>query len=233
MRQVAGLSLSEGSPYDAFSFFEKLKDRTGMISALMEIENSEVNHYSGLIYGSHLIDRMDKESRKWASKKGFPRYKPLFLCKSVALVDATVDNYDLAIGIAKAGLMPAYIAELFGARSRVVESHSDHIKPDKKATFRWIDKLYPSDIKGKNIIVYDKDVVTGRSSGRVLEALLDHNPARVDLGLIHDKCPLIGYGSHFENVHKGYQTVFTSGMYQKTHFVHSLERLEKALEVRR
>ncbi len=132
--------------------------------------------YFARYVGNDIIQSLTNNVNDWASEKGFDlrKYsKPIL--PSFNLAYNFAEAYDLGIGIARGGLELAYFFEKQGLPVYVVDAH----RRGKGATFKWIDK--PGNIEGKKVAVFDKDVVSGRTTRRVGRELRKLNPATLDL----------------------------------------------------
>lgn len=90
------------------------------------------------------------------------------------------DDFDLGVAIAKDGLWLGYHFDLLGFPTKAVKMH----RKGKSATFETIDDLTREDVEGKRILLFDNDVVTGRTTKKMVKELQKHNPAKIGLLLL-------------------------------------------------
>lgn len=139
------------------------------------------------------------------------------------------DKYDIGVGIARGGLQLAYMFELFGMNTKIADAHRS--KRSENVSFRWTTEIKPEDFQGKSVLVFDKDVVSGRTTRKVLEKLLKYHPANVGLCLIHSPRTSEGsMGTVTENIPQGYSQVHFARDFNYRNVDKIVERLERALE---
>ncbi len=136
-----------------------------------------------------------KSFRKWYSDKGFEYVTPHIisfsnLCKHANMAHRIAGNYDIGIGIAKGGLFLTYLFDFFGLETRVIEAHAH--KEDEPKTFKWVDRIDNLKIKDKKVILFEDDIVSGRTAIYVAEKLREYEPEQLDLALIHDPNDIMG-----------------------------------------
>mgnify|MGYP001564541912 CR=1 FL=1 len=95
-------------------------------------------------------------------------------------------EYDVGVAIANDGVLQGYLAETFGLRTFNVKMS----RFGKGATWVPLDKIEKQDINGKKVIVFDVDVVTGRTLKRAARELCAFNPTGLDLLLTRQEVTL-------------------------------------------
>ncbi len=91
-------------------------------------------------------------------------------------------HYDLGIGIAKKGIWLSYIFSLYGLSTNdiLVVRTGDTIRFSMPLT-----QLYKKDVLGKRVIIFDNDLVTGKTIERVAQGILDEGAQQTDLLLVY------------------------------------------------
>ncbi|MBW2993434.1 hypothetical protein KY317_02575 [Candidatus Woesearchaeota archaeon] len=212
--------------------FEYLRDRKNMFKVMMAIQ--EVDHdLSSLEFGEYIgkttIKKADKRFKKWLSKRGFRGAVSFNTGEDTNMAYHLADKYDIGIGIAKGGLYLTYIFDLFGLETRIAQSHRN----SRGATFRWREKVVPEELEGKDLVVFDKDVVSGRTTTRVLRELQKYNPNKIDLVVSWNPVPEgtgAGMGTRIWNVPDGYNEIYYPGKLGYGQFDKAVRKLEQMLE---
>lgn len=162
--------------YDAFHAFEALGDRAGMFRAA----NAEEDDYLGTgMWGEYLgkerVLAYHQDFDRWVKELG---YRNVRISAVQALrMHAVADRYDHGVGIATGGLGLTYIMARMGLPVSIVDAH----RYGKGATFSWNGE--EPDLRGKRVAVLETDVVSGRTSRRVLRELRRLRPESIDLVL--------------------------------------------------
>ena len=95
-------------------------------------------------------------------------------------------DYDLGLALATNGLWMGYIAEKF-------EFPVLSVKLGRKgsgATWKPLDEINQRSVKGKKIIVFDNDALTGRTLRRTVKEMNKCSPKSMDLLLFYERTPL-------------------------------------------
>jgi len=97
---------------------------------------------------------------------------------SQVFMDASVlaGDYDLGVVVAYGGLSGGYALEVMGLPVKVIEAK----RKGKGASFDWRN-VDPRVIEGKDVLVVENDVMTGRTLRRVARELGRANPKSIDL----------------------------------------------------
>lgn len=222
---------SDGWLFDSYRAFAFLNDREG----LLRVIRKEKDALSGEIMNGALRDFIGEETvnkvyegfRSWCSEKGYDDAHIFPIGVAANLAYNLVSNHDLGIGVAKGGLFSTYMARLFGLNTKVIEMH----RKGKGATFRLVDEIKPSDIEGKRVVVFDKDVVSGRTTRRALTEIKKYKPGQLNLALFHDSVEsgTIGIGTVASNIPDGFDHVYYSGSFNYRDFDKVVEGLERSL----
>lgn len=88
---------------------------------------------------------------------GAVAFKPFLIASDLMVLRS---QYDIVISIAKGGLFPGEVARLLGMPVRVVEIHAHR---RKRPQVRLAENLKDEEIRGKRVLVVDKDTITGAS----------------------------------------------------------------------
>lgn len=131
------------------------------------------------------IERLEKGYKEYvASKLGKDRKPCNFMyvneaCKAAQTISC---DYDLGIELATDGLVPGYVFHLHGFPTKAVRL----ARRGTGAIWQPIDDFGEEDIRGKGLILFDNDVVTGRTLRRAMKELGRFSPKYVDLLLMHE-----------------------------------------------
>lgn len=111
-------------------------------------------------------------------------------------------QYDIAVPIARGGLKQGAIANLWGMPTRIVDIAA-HKR--KVPTGEWVNPVAPEDFTGKNVLLFDKDAVTGASIRKAMEMLKPFQPASVGVYFAHNVVPegKVGIGTVVEGLPAG------------------------------
>lgn len=233
LKLLAEKCLTEDYLVDAKNAFGFLKDKEGLLRTIVKMQkfgdNSSILHNSILTYwGMKNILTVSNKFQKWAQTKGFKDAYDCELFPITNMAHNLSNNYDLGIGIAKGGLYPVYIFNAFGLKTKIAQSH----KKGKDASFEWVDKITPEEISGKRILILDKDVVSGRTSRRVLEEIKKYNPSTIDLALYRNPDKKPGpqtIGSSVKNIPEGYNHFYFPLNFSYENFGKAISKLESSI----
>jgi len=134
---------------------------------------------------TELFDDLEERYRKYvASKLGKDRNPCSFLYvnKACKAAQTITEDYDLGIEIATDGLALGYIFSLHGFPTKAVRLS----RRGRGAIWQPIDDISKEDINGKRLLLFDNDVVTGRTLRRTTRELGKSSPACMDLLLMHE-----------------------------------------------
>ncbi len=222
------LASSRDWAWDAALAFQTLENRDGLFRALLQQEKRHSTHnekIAQMYIGKKTEECFRQDFRTWNRKKGF-RQERSVNPHELIMAHALAGKYDVGIGIAKAGLAFAYLSSLLGLETYVADCHR---KGRKNTSFAWKDEVHIKE--GSRVLVLDIDVVSGRTSERVLQEILKYQPREVDLALTLDpKQGPYTLGSIVENIPQGYEKVYFPKDFSCNHFPQAVQRLENALE---
>lgn len=235
LAKVAERCLKEDQLHYAAEAFEFLNDREGL-QRVMQAHSTEATeegpHRSELdsvlqrYLGSETTKRFSRNFKAWASKQGFSNPVHFSLAASTNMAHRLAGNYDLGIGIAKGGLFSTYVFNLFELPTRIAEAH----RCGRGATFNWVDQVAPEEITGKKIAVFDKDVISGRTTRRVLMEIKKNSPESVDLILNHDPVKgSLGLGTIASSIPRGYNRTYYPKSFDYKVFDQAVGVLEQKL----
>ena len=134
---------------------------------------------------AEFVADLEKGYREYvASKLGKDRQPCNFLyvneaCKAA---QAIAGDYDLGIELATDGLAPGYVFHMHGFPTKAVKLG----RRGRGAIWQPIDDINEEDIQGKRLLLFDNDVVTGRTLNRVVRELGKNLPKYMDLLLMHE-----------------------------------------------
>lgn len=165
-------------------------------------------------YAERLFDEYER-------RKGFQGSAHFDLPETIAAAHSLAGNYDVGIGIAKAGLFSACMFETFGLPVYIVESHRHALS----ATFRWVDKR--PDLKGKKVIVLENDVISGKTMRRVVGQLIHQRPECIDVYFNVGPSDGTGYHSKLENVPERVRNVYHPGNLDYNNFWPGIQILKE------
>ena len=215
---------------DSNKAFRFLRDRDGVYRIIKKIErnNDTILHDTLEDYiGQETLEKARRGFSDWTQEKmvDCPSYS-LKLSHVANMAYHLREKHDIGIGIARGGLLSAYIFGLFGLPIKLADAY----RRGKGATFEWLDELNKADIECKRVAIFDKDVVSGRTTRRALREILKYNPQSVDLVLNHD--PVTGpqgFGTHVSRIASGYGQKYFPKMFNYQNFDKAISMLERSL----
>lgn len=180
LKKAADVGSNGDFVFDAVRAYKLLNDRQGLKNCLRKLIEKD-----GPFVSEQLLSYFPGKDLEKVIYPGFHEF-----CKHLNInarssfgLSYTINagynlarNYDLGIGIARGGLWSTYIFNLFDLETHVVDSH----KIGKSASFKWISGD-PDAVKGKKVIVFDKDICSGRTLRRVGRELAELHPESLDL----------------------------------------------------
>lgn len=115
----------------------------------------------------------------FASKMGTTRRpSPTFaLEEATAAARELKGQYDLGIELAADGLATGYIFKHYGLPTKAVKLS----RKGRGATWQPIDELVAEDVRDKRLLLFEWDVVTGRTLTRAVRELNKYSPQYIDL----------------------------------------------------
>ena len=207
LRDLAEKAINRNMVHDALCALDYLGDKEGILKVFNRADSDfSRRHAIESYFGEEAIAKFGQGFDRWTPQFGYSDVARQSSLKSFAMASELAERYDLGVGIAKGGLHLTYLFNQFGLDTKVVDAH----RRGRGATFKWVSKYNPQDIDDKKILVIDKDVISGRSSKKVLTELLKLNPQEVSLALNHDpvRGPF-GLGSITTNVDDRYTEIYT------------------------
>ncbi len=223
----ANYFLKQKKPYVPRLVFTFLQDFKGLrkIIKKMGFENNidvclsflELKDYEGLrrLLNKHpetadnafytITNQFKKHMFSYVEKHGFlnPNACTVFYTnfhKQVSAISKLCKEYDVVVPIARGGLFSGAIADLLGLPSKIVEIHA-HGK--KIPSLTWKDSIEKKDFEKKRVLLFDKDVVDGKTLKLAVEALKCFNPAKISV--------FFNYGPNMlklENIPEGIREVY-------------------------
>lgn len=183
LRQVGDMALQAKDGMAALMAFSKLDDQPKLIKAvkLLCLDRDEGFEYWLVDFAmSKFVEEALYESfRDFYLSYGFTKGNVVAFEFSQVFQAAynLGSKYDLIIGNAKGGLCSAYAFYLLGFKTKLCETH----RKGRGATFKWLDSVKETDFAGKNILLLDKDIVSGRSLRRIVRELSIYPYAKLDV----------------------------------------------------
>jgi hypothetical protein len=207
LRTLAEKIMGNNDIHGAIRAYGYLGDREKLLEAYESTGSEDYKKLALEFYfGEESLVRFDQSFDRWCSELGYPKVAKQESLKLLGMASELADKYDLGIGIAKGGLYLTSVFNQFGLDTKVVEAH----RRGKGATFNWVSDYTLKEIEGKKILVIDKDVVSGRSSKKVLTELLKYRPQEVSLALTHNAVRgSHSLGSFVFNVDERYNNTYT------------------------
>lgn len=225
-RALAG---DNGWVLDAALAFQTLDNKNGLFQALLHAEKVKSTHCEDIAQkyiGKKMNERFSQNFHLWNREKGFRKECYSIHPYELIMAHALAEKYDVGIGIAKAGLSFVYMCTLLGLETFVADCHK---KGKKNTTFAW--KGDSSIKEHSRVLVLDIDVVSGRTSERVLAEITRFKPSLVDLALtLNPQSAPYAIGTLVKNIPRGYGKVYFPKDFSYNHFPQAVERLEQALE---
>lgn len=227
VKSVGERCIREGWYEDANIAFEYLNDRNGILKVIKEAEGKNNEAFQNALrsyMGSNTISKFGESFKQWSSEKGMGEVQGSGLMNVANMAYNLVDEYDMGIGIAKGGLYCTYMFNQFGLPTKIANCH----RKGEGATFEWLDEINERDIEGKRIAVFDKDVVSGRTSIRSLEEIQKYNPKSVDLVLNYD--PMEKFLPVIESLTSGTPQGYDASHYPGSFSYQSFDKVTEQLE---
>lgn len=214
--------------FDASVAFRYTRNKKSLFNIIKICENrgEYVKDLACDYLGEDLRDHAYNKFQKWISKKGFS-YAIFFHPANIVKMAYELSNkYDIGIGIAKGGLCLTWVFNLFGLKTKVVEAHRKGIG----ATFRYVDRISLEDIRDKKVVIFDKDIVTGRTTRRIIRELKRFKPKSLDLILFHDPVNVKGgFGSYLPSVSEQFNNVYYPKKLMYTNFDKAVKQFGSVL----
>jgi len=135
-----------------------------------------------------IYEKFKQEFRDYVeSKIGKEKAENIQVSKDISLVEKIYDvaptlitQYDVGIGIARGGLLPSYLFSLRGLPVKIV----DMKRKLNGATWKEIEPIKEEQIRDKKLIIFDNDVVTGRTLKRAVKEINKFQPQKIGLFLL-------------------------------------------------
>lgn len=130
-------------------------------------------------------------------------------------------SWDAAIGIACGGLSSAFGFRALGWDVVIANAH----RQGSEATFAWHKGRVPRRLKGKRILLLDKDAVTGETLRRVVKEVQKLQPERIGVFFNHDPAPQLG--TRLEAVPRDISPIYYPRKLDYKHFLPALAFIER------
>ena len=109
------------------------------------------------------------------------------------------EQYDLAVPIARGGLNQGSIADFWGMPTKIVDIGAHDRKVAKG---KWVSPVTPEDFRGKHILLFDKDTVSGATIQKAVKMLLPFKPASIGVYFAYDpKENETGFAARLKNIY--------------------------------
>lgn len=139
-------------------------------------------------YETYIASQVSKAKAKTAPS--FSRFH--YLNEACGIAQKLHKDYDLGIALATDGLWLGYIAKQF-------DFPTLNVKMGRRfngAIWNPIDEVCRETIEGKKIVVFDNDIVTGRTIKRAAREIKKLNPEYADLLLVYGHTEVSPYNYH-------------------------------------
>lgn len=143
-----------------------------------------------------------------------------YVDESFAAAQILMPQYDLGIALAVDGLTPAYFFDLHGFPVKAVRTH----RRGNGAIWSPIDSLSQEDIENKRVLLFDNDVVTGRTIRKAGNELHKFSPRYLDLLLMHEMTFVSA--RHYKSWRKNYNLPTPQEIYPHLNILDTRETLE-------
>lgn len=230
IRRVANRLLDSKWYSCASDLFGLLEDRRGIYKIIKkcEQENEAILNFILEDYiGKNTMHQASEAFNEWALKMSYKDAILFPIWEIANMAFNLVGDYDVGVGIARGGLSSAYIFSLFGLDIRIADSHRE----DRRARFNWGDEVSERDFEGKKVLVFDKDVVSGKTANRALKEIQKYHPTQVDLAV--NLNPIregqVAIGSVLSRVSKGYKDKHYPSKFSYANFPQAIMHLERKL----
>lgn len=214
LKEAGDLAMRKRCLFDACDAYRLINDEKS-VEKIVEIASGNKDEFilENVMRGK-LIDNIYDDFRRFNRERGFEGSIAFDIPRTFNVAGNLAENYDLGVGIAKGGLFASYALDTMGLPIVLAEAH----RTNGGATFKWIDS--PENLKGKNVLVIDKDTVSGRTLRRTLKELRKYSPSSVDLFLNHDaiRSRSSWAYSHLESVPEDFGKIYTPIMFNYNNF---------------
>jgi hypothetical protein len=129
--------------------------------------------------------QLEEGYRKYVATKLNSNRSPcnfMYVNETCKAAQNLMPQYDLGIELATDGLCPGYIFHLHGFPTKAVKLG----RKGRGAVWQPLEELSTEDIEGKKLLLFDNDVVTGRTLNRTVRELGKFSPEYMDLLLMHE-----------------------------------------------
>jgi len=247
------LALEEENPYFAHLAFKKLNDTNGLnktfelairlnwmydAGCIVEITKNRYhlkklieakqkskqliwNDIDDCIY-KYLGNEFSNNFKKYCRNRRVKPRAEFSPTNTINAAYALSPKYDVGVGIARGGLTSSYVFNLIGLPVILCEAH----RKGNGATFEW--KHSPEKLKGKRILVLDKDSVSGRTLRRTVREILPYSPS--DLGVYFNHNPPL---VHLDKVPKEFSNVYYPANMEYNQFYEAIIKFQKELSKRK
>ena len=138
---------------------------------------SELSELVNGRYKEYVASQVGRDNAK--SAPDFERYR--YIAEACGVAKNLHNDYDLGVALATDGLFMSYIAQHFGFPVLNVKLG----RRFNGAISQPIDKFGEAEIKDKRVVVFDNDVVTGRTLKRAEREINKLHPQYADLLLVY------------------------------------------------
>ena len=230
LRQLSQVCIEKSRFYEAYVIFDYLHDRNGLLNMMRAVETKQdrrlMEYIASSYFGQERVLALEDAFQQWVRPRGFSKAPCFSVVNLVNMAYNLAPQYDVGVGIAKAGLYFTYICTFFDLNTKVVECH----RVEKGGIFRWCEEASPEQLEGKRVVVLENDVRSGRTAQRVLGELQRYNPSSIDLALVHNPVPPHKrFGTIQENIPPGYGRIHFPKDFSYSSFDKAVERLDERL----
>ena len=187
-------------------------------------DHSDIQFYLRYAFSQNLERKLHAGYKEFFKGNGFRKAPAFDLAEVMNAACELIPQYDVGVGVARGGLWSSYIFSLLDLPVIVGKAYA-HGR--ERTRFKWHDN--PDGLRGKRVLVLDKDVVTGASLRKTFKAMKPYQPVKVDVFLNHNPVEREeGLGSLIENVPRDFGSVWYPKLINYTpRFYDGLVKLEK------
>jgi len=227
LKKAGDLGLRTGNLYDALRAYKLIENEKGLREGIdIAVKQGKTNILSEAIPDC-LEQKVLKRYKGFLKNKGFEHAVTFELYEVLNAANELAPDHDIGIALAKGGLFSGYIFSLFDLPVIVAEAH----RKGRGATFKWHDS--PEQLKDKKILVFDKDVIKGRTLGRAIKEIKKYSPKEVDLFLNYNPVEHGYYcsiGSNISSVPEGFREIFYPKILNYSNFYNGILKIKEKME---
>lgn len=234
-RAMGPLALEAGDAHDALEAYMALNDKRG-IRLAAEVAERNASGYCAVvgwralgdekaiervvnsfgpgefcqpyqidqIAGTNLCERIEHEYGKFLKERALQNGGAGYagVPRLLAAISKAVPEYDAGVALTRGGVFGGYLAQRMGLQVIFAQTK----RKGKGATFEWLDD--PAPLRGAKVLVFDDDVVKGRTLRRAAREITAAGAQGLDLLLVNECAKVLV--SDLANVPASYGTIIAS-----------------------